>query len=95
MTRYFSGYSVDELNVKHGDKEQKVIIGMTEDERKDQSYVDYLRESITEKTKDEMVKYKKEEPKKGSREHLRELLKEKSEYDIRKAENPNRKYWFT
>ena len=93
MQKYFQGVSFNKIKITENGQEQDVVIAMTEDEAKDHSYQEYLRESTIEKTREQMRNFKKDEPKPGAREHLVELMREKSEYDRRKKESPNKKYY--
>lgn len=59
----------------------------------DRSYDKYLIESSREKTKDELRKMPARVEKPGARENLAGLLKEKQEFDRRKQQSVNRRYY--
>jgi selenocysteine-specific translation elongation factor len=91
--RLWQGISFGKVTVENKGNKKDIAIAMTEDESKDKSYVEYLKESVIEKTQNEMQNKPIILPKKGSREHLTELMKEVSEYRNRKRESPNKKYY--
>lgn len=93
MPKYWNGISFDKKTVREGNSEQEIVIAMTEEEAKDSSYREYLMEAETEKTKEWLRNHPKQEPKEGSREALASLLKDISDFNRRKRESPNRKYF--
>lgn len=93
MTKLWQGMSFEKGSVKHGDDEQEFVIGMTEDEYKDESYREYLQESIKEKTQKEMEARPPKQIDARKREELGLMWREILEHKRRKRESPNRKYF--
>ena len=84
---------VEKIVVTEGDKSQDVYIACTEEESKDKSYMDYLKEGTEYKTRDQI----KHKPEKGrpqySREHAQGALKEYSKWK-RESDNGLRRKYF-
>jgi len=84
---------VEKIVVTEGDKSQDVYIACTEEEAKDKSYMDYLKEGTEYKTKDQLKhKPEKEKPQYG-KEHATGALKEYSDWKRRSDNGLRRKYF--
>jgi hypothetical protein len=84
---------VKKITVTENGKSQDVVIGMTQTEANDRSFVDYMIEAQTEKTKDSLRKQPVKEINPVKREELAGQLKEMQEYRRRKSESVNRRYF--
>ena len=85
--------TVKTIQVQENGQEMGVIMAMTQEEADDKSYVDYLTEAQTEKTKDYLRNKPKKEPTVDSKE-AGGALKEHNEYRQWHRENPgSRKYY--
>ena len=80
---------VKKIKVQEGDKEQEVFIAMTDEEARDTSYVDYLVEGQTEKTREQLRKKSEKPSPQASKGEIAEALKEYGEFKKREG----RKYF--
>jgi len=75
---------IKKMSVEEGDKKQDVIIAMTPEEANDRSYVEYLKESTEEKTKDQLRKKPPRETSKLSGKEKVDAIKDIREYGAKK-----------
>jgi hypothetical protein len=84
---------VKKFTVEENGKKVDVVIGMTEEEAKDKSYVDYLESGYTEKTKEQIRKQPPKPAPKASNEDIRGALREAIEYKRRRQMGGGKKYF--
>lgn len=77
------------FKVEANNQSMNVIIPKSDDE----SYDNYLIEAETEKTRDYLNKRQRKPEKSGAREHLVGQVKERQEYNRRKAQGFSKKYF--
>jgi hypothetical protein len=93
MPKYWNGASLEKVTIKEGDKEQDVIIAMTEEEANDHSYRDYLKLGATERTQEQLRKKKPLPESKYSMEERSGVLKEYNEFNNRQKNVNKKKYY--
>jgi hypothetical protein len=84
---------VKKFTVEENGKKVDVVIGMTEEESKDKSYVDYLTEGYTEKTKEQLRKQPPRPESKVIDSDRRGAIKEAIEYRKRVQSGGGKKYF--
>ena len=83
---------IEKIKVKEGDKEQDVIIAMTEDEANDRSYRDYLRLGAKERTQEQLRKKPARPESKVSMEDRSGILKDFNEFNNRRKSGTKKFY---
>ena len=82
-------------DIEENGRTQRVVIAMTEKEAQDRSYKEYLEQSVTEKTREELKKQPEIKPRNPKKvDNLRQAMKEMQEYKERKQKHENTKRFY-
>lgn len=81
---------IEKLTVKEGSKQTDIVIGMTDKEGQDRSFVEDMRLSATEKTREELRKRPESNTSPEKRQALAQELKEYKAFQMRKSQNTKR-----